>query len=161
MSRHLDNFHDARFITAWDSTQFTASNTGLLVLDRRTYAPNVTAELIITVTLAAAADADNYVSFDFYEAAEKTSTVALTSGTVVAAADMSGWANEGTLDANSLTFPRVNATTMASDILYIQYKGTANCIQVRPTETGTADITCSAVWRLDNGETQHLAASYS
>ena len=101
-------FHAFKMIKAFDNTQFTADASNTLVLDRRTYAPNVRVGLLLTANLAATADATNYFDFAWYEAAEKTSTTALTSGTIVAAADVSGWSRNGTLDENSLTWPRIN-----------------------------------------------------
>lgn len=156
-----DLFHELKVIEAFANTQFTATSAATLVLDRRTYSPNVRVGILITINLAATADATNYFDFQVYEAAEKTSTTALTSGTVVAAADMTGWTRNGTLDENSLTWPRVNATTQAGDVFWQQYQGTANVIQIRPTEVLTADLTCTAAWVLYNGQTQNLMSSYT
>lgn len=161
MRLNYDLFHAFKVIEAFADTAITGDLSNTLVLDRRDYAPNVRVGCIIQVRLATTADATNFVDFEFYEAAEKSSTTALTSGTIVAAADMYGWSRNGTLDANSLTWPRVNATTQAGDVLWTQYKGTANVIQIRPNETLTADVTAAAIWVLYNGHSQNMAASYS
>lgn len=161
MDLNLDIFHAFKMIKAFDNTQFTADASNTLVLDRRTYAPNVRVGFLLTANLTTTADATNFFDFEWWEAAELTSTTALTSGTEVAAADVTGWSRNGTLDENSLTWPRINATTDVGDIFWQQYIGTANVLQIRPNETLTADVTVSGIWVLFNGETQNLMASYT
>lgn len=158
MRLNYDIFHAFKVIEAFADTAITGDLSNTLVLDRPDYAPNVRVGCMIQVRLATTADADNYIDFQVWEGTAAATTTSLTGGAVAAAGSISGWTRNGTLDENSLTWPRVNATTQAGDVLWFQYKGTANTIQIQPTETGTANVTVAAVWFLFNGQTQNLHA---
>ena len=158
MQLNYDVFHAFKVIEAFADTAITGDLSNTLVLDRPDYAPNVRVCGIIQVRLATTADATNFVDFEIWEGTAAATTTSLTGGAIAAAASISGWTRNGTLDENSLTWPRVNATTQAGDVLFFQYKGTANTIQIQPNETLTADVTVAAVWVLFNGQSQNLPA---
>jgi len=141
----------------------TASKTDCPVIDRRDYLPGAVVGFLVYLPVVTTADADNYFVFRVFEAAEKTSATALTSGTAVVADDILGLSENGVLltAANSASFPflRVNSTTMAGKVYWFQYRGYQNCVQVQPTETGTASIQACVLPVICSGDTVNVKPS--
>lgn len=144
----------------YSGAALTASKADLPVVDRRDLAAGIEVVFDVTLPAVATADSTNYMDFEIFEADEKTSSTALTSGTKAAAADVMGpilndVAPEPKDFANQF---RVNATTMAGKRFQIQYLGYKPCIQLRITETGTASVQPvinTILWSLD---TKHVKA---
>lgn len=175
---HRDIFHYLKAIAALAYGQLTATKTDALVIDRRDHPTSQIVGFIVTVPAVTAADGSNFFEFELWEADDKASGTALdASAAKVSNEDILGYtvngvrsvtanpAHDPTEPASISTelanlqngfVPRVNAVGQAGAVFFFQYRGYKPCLQLRPTETGTADITAVAVAVLYNGETVNL-----
>lgn len=175
---HRDMFHSLKVAaSALDYEQLTATKADAPVFDFRDHRPGQIVGFLVTVHAAATADASNYFEFELWEADEKASGTALTSGTKVADGDLLGYTADGvrsrtvnpaydaTLPSVTQTekqylqdgyVPKLDATADAGKVFFFAYRGYKKCLQIRPTETGTADVTVSAVTIVMSGESVNL-----
>ena len=141
------------------STAMTATKTDCPVVDLRDFPAGSVVGFLVHVTAAGTADASNFFEFLLHEADEKTSSTALTSGTLVADADLLGFTRDGVLISGEGPNPVVNSTTDAGKVFWFSYRGYKNCVQLVPTETGTAAITASAIPIVFTGGTVNSKAA--
>lgn len=178
----MDLFHTLKVgAPLFSNAQVTASGAIGNVLDRRDLddPDGLLVGFILHTDLVAAADGSNYLQIEIYEADEKTNPTTLTSGTLVADADLLGFTADGVRSVSANPdydstqpegvrepdpniqngfLPLINATTLVDMAFFFAYRGYSNCVQVYANETGIADatFTCIPVYMSRAGATQNL-----